>query len=63
MYSNMRICIALDSGSSPFLKGLKISDACERSKKVRKYERKLGRDGLGYPASARIFPTEAWLVS
>jgi hypothetical protein len=31
------------------------SDARERSKKARKYERKVGRDGLGYPASAPNF--------
>ena len=33
-------------GSSPSLKGVENSDARERSKKVRKYERKVGRDGL-----------------
>ena len=42
-------------GSSPFLKGLKIAIARERSKKARKYERKIGRDGLGYPAGAPNF--------
>jgi hypothetical protein len=34
--------------------GVENSDACER-KKARKYERKVGRDGLGYPASAPNF--------
>jgi hypothetical protein len=37
-------------------------------KKARKYERKVGRDGLGYPESepnftAEFFPTAAWLAS
>jgi hypothetical protein len=33
-------------GSSPSLKGLKIAFARERSKKARKYERNVRRDGL-----------------
>jgi hypothetical protein len=42
-------------GSSLSLKGLKIAIAHERSKKVRKYERNVRRDGLGYPARAPNF--------
>ena len=55
----MTFCQIPRLGSSPSLKGLKTvvenSDARERSKKARKYERKVGRDGLGYSASAPNF--------
>jgi hypothetical protein len=34
---------------------MKIADTCEWLKKAQKIERKVGRDGLGYPASVGLF--------
>jgi hypothetical protein len=40
-----------------------VDNARERSKNARKYERKVGRDGLGYPESAPNFTVGFFLQS